>query len=84
MFAGLTAENADFLRDQVAAGEFGNDSEAMNAAVALLRRRAALKAKLRRSAEQLENGDYIDLDDEGLDRFFDELFTKAGGEGRLD
>ncbi len=84
MYPGLTVDNAEFLRGQVAAGEFSDDSDAMNAAVMRLRRRAEIVAKLRRAEEQLEAGDYVELDDEGLDRFFDALFTKAGGEWRLD
>jgi Arc/MetJ-type ribon-helix-helix transcriptional regulator len=83
MYAGLTSDNADFLRHQVASGEFGTSDEALNAAVNLMRRRVAFAARFRQGVEQLARGEYLEVDDQGLDRFFDELFAKAGGDGPL-
>lgn len=76
----LTPDNAQFVNDQVAAGLFASDDAAVNAAVELLKRQAWLRAKLQHSIDQLERGEYIELDDEGLDRYFAELFEIAQGE----
>jgi len=84
MLPELTPDNAQFLQDQVATGQFASGDEAINAAVALLRRQAALRAKIERGIHQLDNGQYVDLDEEGLDRFFEELFAIAGAEGQAE
>jgi hypothetical protein len=73
----ISAENAQFLREQVAAGTFPTAEAAIAAAFDVLKRQTALRERLQLGIDQLERGEYIELDDEGLDRFFAEL-TKIG------
>ena len=71
----ISAENAQFLHDQVAAGSFPTPDAAVDAALQMLKRQAALRAKLQHSLAQLDRGEYVELDDEGLDRYFAELMA---------
>jgi Arc/MetJ-type ribon-helix-helix transcriptional regulator len=71
----LNPENAAFVNEEVSLGHFASASAAMNAGVDLLRRQAALRQKLQHSLAQLESGEYTEYDDEGLDRYFAELFS---------
>ena len=74
----ISPENAAFLQSQVAAGRFDSGESAVNAAIGLLKKRSELLAKIDRGVEQLNNGQYIELDEEGLEKFFNELFDIAG------
>ena len=73
MSAGITPENEQFLREQVAAGLYSDREEALNAGVDLLKARQGLIARLARSREELDSGQYEEFDEEGLKTFFDEL-----------
>lgn len=77
----LSPENLQFLQDQVGAGEFATGTEALNAAVDALKRQADMRAKVRRGLQQLDNGQYVELDEEGMDHFFQDLFSIASGDG---
>lgn len=73
MSAGITPENERFLSEQIAAGFFSDREEALNAGVDLLKARQDLIARLARSREELDSGRYDEFDEEGLQKFFDEL-----------
>lgn len=75
----ISNDHAQFLVDQVAAGVFPNADAAVDAALGLLRKQAAIRERVRRGCEQLERGEYIELDDEGLDAYFEALFDPATG-----
>jgi Arc/MetJ-type ribon-helix-helix transcriptional regulator len=74
----ISPDSAAFLQSQVAAGQFESEGKALDAAVELLRRQAALREKIQRGLQQLENGQYAVLDDEGMDQFFAELLVMTG------
>lgn len=82
MHADLTPDNAEFLENQVATGAFASGGEALNAAVRLLRFRAGVIEKVQRGMKQLDEGDYIEFDEQGLDQFFGELFSIADSHGK--
>ena len=82
MHADLTPDNAAFLENQVATGAFASGGDALNAAVRLLRFRAEVLEKVDRSQKELDAGDYNDLDEEGMDRYFGELFSIAAAAGK--
>lgn len=82
MTSPVTPENLDFLTAQVAAGRFADNDEALNAAVALLKRQSELQSRLQQGVRQLDRGEFIELDDAGLDRYFSELTATAVGEPR--
>lgn len=73
MSAGITPENEQFLTEQIAAGFFSDREEALNAGVDLLKARQDLIARLTRSREELDTGQYEEFDEEGLKQFFEEL-----------
>ncbi len=73
MIAGITPENERFLNEQVAAGQFSTFVDALNAGIDLLKARQALIRRISISREQLDSGDFVELDDDGLTKFFDEL-----------
>lgn len=72
----LTAEQDAFVEEIVDAGEFQNASEAVRAALRLLKKQRAedalrlqaLRAQVREGVDALERGDYIELDEGGLKR----------------
>jgi Arc/MetJ-type ribon-helix-helix transcriptional regulator len=70
----ISAENAQFLQAQVAAGSFASAEEAVDVAVSLLRRREALRASILRGCDQLDRGDCLEFDEEGLAGYFQQLF----------
>jgi Arc/MetJ-type ribon-helix-helix transcriptional regulator len=74
MNVGISSENAQFLQAQVAAGSFASPEEALNAAVNLLRRHEALRAKIQRGCEQLDRGEFLEFDDDGLAEYFEKMF----------
>ncbi|BBO31716.1 hypothetical protein [Lacipirellula parvula] len=74
----ISPENAAFLQSQVAAGRFQSPDAALEAAIALLKRRVELREHVLKGCDQLDRGEYIELDDEGLEKFFNELFNIAG------
>jgi Arc/MetJ-type ribon-helix-helix transcriptional regulator len=82
MSAGLSPENESFIEQVVAAGVFPDRVHALDEAVALLKRRQEILAKIDRGTEQLANGDYVEFDDNGLRKFFDDL--QARGRARYE
>lgn len=74
MHVDISAGSAQFLQDQVASGSFQSPDAAVEAAIGLLRRHAEIRAKIQRGCDQLDRGEYIEFDDEGLTEFFAGLF----------
>ncbi|MGL4512536.1 MAG: ribbon-helix-helix domain-containing protein [Lacipirellulaceae bacterium] len=69
----LSTEHQAFLAEQVAAGVFASPSDGLGQAVELLRRREGMKAKLRLGLDDLESGRFVELDDVGLNAYFDQV-----------
>ena len=77
----LTAEQDAFVARVVKAGDYQNASEAVRDALRVLqhkRREDALKLKALRAQiaaglEALERGDYLEVDDDALDSYLEEL-----------
>jgi|tagenome__1003787_1003787.scaffolds.fasta_scaffold15651026_1 Arc/MetJ-type ribon-helix-helix transcriptional regulator len=66
-----------FIEQQVSIGAFKDRDKALEAGVDLLRQRQALIDRLTESRRQLDEGEFVDFDDEGLDCFFELLLAKA-------
>jgi Arc/MetJ-type ribon-helix-helix transcriptional regulator len=68
-----------FVKELVSSGLFPTEEAVVNAAVDLLRSRQSrderLRAELQPSLDRLDRGEGLELDDEGLDRFFDDLIA---------
>ncbi len=78
----LSPENQAYIDGQVAGGVFASSDEAIDASVALLRKRDELVARLRESRRQLDEGEFTEYDDESLAARFDELKAKAAARSK--
>lgn len=76
----ISPDSLAFLHLQVATGQFESEGKALDAAVELLRRKTALRDKIQRGLVQLDEGRYVDLDEEGMDQFFAELLVMSSEE----
>lgn len=77
MSESLSRENQAYIDGQVAGGAFASRDEAIDAGIALLRKRDELVARLKESRRQLDNGEFIEHDDDSLAARFEELKAKA-------
>jgi Arc/MetJ-type ribon-helix-helix transcriptional regulator len=73
----LSSDNQSFIDRQVAIGAFRDRAEAIDAGVELLRKRQELLDLLDERRRQLDNGEYVDFDREGLQLFFEGLKLRA-------
>ena len=76
----LSDENERFIEDELAEGNFWSRDELMNDALAQFRTYRNLMRRIDEGTEQLANGQYLELDAEGLKAFFDDV--KARGRER--
>lgn len=73
----LSQDSEFFIQQQIAVGTFRDRSDAIEAGVELLRQRQALLDRLDESTRQLQNGDYLEFDEESLRQFFERLTYRA-------
>ena len=76
----ISAENAAFIDEQVAKGAYHDPNEGLNKAVRLLRKQARLIERLEQACQQIDNGQYIELDEAGMDEYFRGLEAIANGQ----
>ena len=82
----LTTEQDEFVEKMVESGEYQNASEAVRDALRTLQQRRredtlklkALRAQIKAGADALARGDYVEVDDTGLDSYLEELKTASG------
>jgi len=82
----LTPEQDAFVEKVVESGEYQNASEAVRDALRALQQRRredalklkALRMQIKAGIDDLERGDYIEIDERDLDKFFEELITTSG------
>ena len=75
----LTAEQDAFIEKAVKSGEYQNASEAVRDALRVLRQRQredalklkALRAQIKAGVDALDRGEYTEVADADLDRYFD-------------
>lgn len=76
----ISSDRLSFVRDLVTSGDFQSEEAVVNAAIDLLRLRtqheANLRSQLQPALDRLAAGEGLELDDEGLDRFFDDLLAE--------
>jgi len=85
-------ELEQFVAEQVAAGNYSTEQDLVVCAVRVLKdvqtRQQEFREDVRRGMEQLEQGDVVEYDEDGLRQLFDELrqitakCVDAGSEGR--
>jgi antitoxin ParD1/3/4 len=81
----LTAEQDAFVESVVKAGEYQNASEAVRDALRVLQQRRqedalklkALRAQVKAGVDQLNRGDFIEVDDDDLDGYLKGLATPS-------
>jgi antitoxin ParD1/3/4 len=83
----LTAEQDAFIEKAVKSGEYQNASEAVRDALRVLRQRQredalklkALRAQIKAGVDALDRGEYTEVADADLERYFDSLAVTAAG-----
>ena len=86
----LTPEQDAFVEKVVKAGEYQNASEAVRDALRALQQRRkedamklkALRMQIKAGADELERGEYIEIDEEDLEAFLDGLTASPGKRAR--
>jgi Arc/MetJ-type ribon-helix-helix transcriptional regulator len=76
MSSDLSPSSEAFLHEAVARGCFPSRSDALEAAVELLRRQQIID-KLAEGRRQLDEGEYVEFDEAGLREYFDTLLDGA-------
>ena len=76
----ISRENERFIRQAISRGQFEDRAEALDAAVALLRRRQELIAHVEKGTQQLRRGQFTEYDDKSLAEFREQI--KADGRRR--
>jgi Arc/MetJ-type ribon-helix-helix transcriptional regulator len=84
MSSDLSQSSEAFLHDAVTRGYFPSRNDALEAAVELLRRRQQIIEKLAEGRRQLDEGEYVEFDEEGLREFFDTLLERAAQRNGLE
>jgi Arc/MetJ-type ribon-helix-helix transcriptional regulator len=77
MSADLSPESEQFIQQAVAAGLFPDRGRALDEAVGLLKRRQELMAHIEEGTQQLRSGDFVEYNQEGLRRFFDDVQARG-------
>jgi Arc/MetJ-type ribon-helix-helix transcriptional regulator len=77
MASDLSPDTESFIQQEIAVGAYPSRQDALEAGVALLRKRKALLEKLDEGRRQLDAGEYVDFDEEGLHQFFEGLKERA-------
>jgi putative addiction module CopG family antidote len=79
--ASLPPDLGQFVHDQVSAGRYRSEDEVVVDAVRLLRelqcRQQRFEEDIRLGIEDLQRGDYVEYDEEGLGGLFEELGLRA-------
>ena len=83
MAGDLSHETESFIQSEIAVGTYRDRTDAIEAGVQLLRRRKELLDRLAESRRQLDEGEYVEFDDEGLSRYFEELTARASGGSKV-
>ena len=73
----LSSDNESFINQQVSLGVFRNRTEAIESGVELLRKRQELFDLLDQRRQQIDDGDVVEFDREGLRLFFEGLKLRA-------
>ncbi len=86
----LTPEQDEFIEKAVKTGEYQNASEAVRDALRALQQRRredalklkALRMQIKAGVEALDRGEFVEVAEADLDRYFDGLTAAAGKRAR--
>ena len=79
MPADLSPGTESFIQREIALGTFQSRKDALEAGVALLRTRRELMNRLAESRRQLDEGEYVEYDDDGIRQYFEQLILRSEG-----
>jgi Arc/MetJ-type ribon-helix-helix transcriptional regulator len=82
MASELSPDTESFIQQEIAVGAFQSREDAIEAGVKMLRRRRELMDRLAESRRQLDEGEYVEYDDEGLRQLFEQLIARAEGKSQ--
>lgn len=82
----LTNEQDAFVEQVVKKGEYQNASEAIRDALRALQQRRredelklkSLRAQIKAGVDALDRGEFVEIDDTGLESYFDRLTSQPG------
>jgi Arc/MetJ-type ribon-helix-helix transcriptional regulator len=77
MASELSSDTESFIQQEIALGAFESREDAIEAGIAMLKRRRELMNRLAESRRQLDEGEYFEYDEEGLRQLFEELIARA-------
>jgi Arc/MetJ-type ribon-helix-helix transcriptional regulator len=73
----LSSDSESFIAGEIALGAFRSRGDAIEAGIELLRKRRQLMDRIAESRRQLDEGEYVEFDEEGLRQFFEGLKERA-------
>ena len=77
MNVSLSQQSQEFLEQAVAAGLFPHQSQALDEAISLLRKREELKLSLQQAADELDRGDFTEYGPGDKERFVADIKALA-------
>ena len=77
MASDLSPDTESFIASEIALGAYPSRHDAIEAGIALLKKRRELLEKLDEGQRQIEAGEYVDFDEDGLRLFFEGLKERA-------
>jgi Arc/MetJ-type ribon-helix-helix transcriptional regulator len=77
MSSELSPDIESFIAGEIAVGAYRSRNDAIEAGVDMLRQHKALLDRLDESRRQLDEGEYVEFDREGLRQFFEGLKERA-------
>lgn len=77
MSSELSPDTESFIASEIALGVYPSRHDAIEAGIALLKKRRELLEKLDEGQRQLDAGEYVDFDEDGLRLFFEGLKERA-------
>ena len=79
MASDLSPDTETFIQQEIALGVYPSRQDALEAGVALLKRRRELMNRLAESRRQLDEGEYFQYDQDGLRLLFEQLIARSEG-----
>jgi Arc/MetJ-type ribon-helix-helix transcriptional regulator len=73
----LSPDTESFIQQEIAVGTFHSRADALEAGMAMLKKRREFMDRLAESRRQLDAGEFFDYDQEGLRQMFEQLIARA-------
>lgn len=77
MSSDISTDSEAYIADAIARGVYRNRADVIDAGLAMLRRHESLLAWIDEGRRQLDEGEYVELDDDGLKELMERLKERA-------